>query len=292
MNDQALDSTISFRLKTLGRILPIIIGLLFLYLPTYYDLATSIWKKDEYSHGPLILAVVLWLFWRLRNELVALKSEAGSASVIGSVTLFLGLLLYALGRSQDILLFEVGSQIFVLFGVSMLLGGWSAVKITWFPIFFIVFLIPIPGFMLDMLTGPLKHYVSVIVENILYYFDYPIARDGVIITIGAYQLLIADACSGLNSMYSLTALGLLYLYLFPREGYVRSMLFIATILPIAFIANVSRVIALVLITYYVGDEMGQGFLHDFAGILEFIIALMCLMLIGKVLSGQKSGNAQ
>jgi exosortase len=138
-------------------------------------------------------------------------------------------------------------------------------------------MVPLPGPVIDTLTSPLKQYVSIVVENILYYLNYPIARNGVVLSIGYYQLLVADACSGLNSMFSLSALGFLYLYLMQYRNWLRNGLILASILPIAFAANVVRVIIITLVTYYWGDEAGQGFIHGFAGIVLFIVALLSFM---------------
>ncbi|MBN4836489.1 archaeosortase/exosortase family protein, partial [Enterobacter hormaechei] len=89
--------------------------------------------------------------------------------------------------------------------------GWSALKRAWFPILFLVFSVPLPGAFVQAITMPLKHAVSVVAEKILYLAGYPIGRSGVVLVIGPYQLLVADACSGLNSLFTLEALGLLYM---------------------------------------------------------------------------------
>ena len=94
-------------------------------------------------------------------------------------------------------------------GALLLLKGPPALRVAWFAVFYMVFMIPLPGILVDAITGPLKQWVSVIVEGMLYAAGYPIARTGVTMTIGQYQLLVADACSGLNSMFSLSALGTL-----------------------------------------------------------------------------------
>jgi exosortase len=103
------------------------------------------------------------------------------------------------------------------------------------------------------------------------------------ISIGQYQLLVADACSGMNSMFSLSALGLLYLYLLRHRNWAHTALMLLAILPIAFAANVIRVCALVLITYYFGDEAGQGFAHGATGMVLFIAALSLLFGLDRVL---------
>ena len=261
--------------------LPVLAGLCALYIPTYVSLGSGVWKSEEQGHGPLILAVVVWLFWQLRDVLV--EGTPAPRNGLGWTTLVFGLLLYVLGRSQDILLFEVGSHIPVLSGLLLLTRGVSALRALWFPLFFIVFMIPLPSVFVDALTGPLKRHVSEIAEHLLYAVGYPIARSGVTLTIGPYQLLVADACSGLHSLYSLSALGLLYLHLMKHVSVVRNAILAACILPIAFGANIVRVIFLVLVTFHLGDEAGQGFLHGFAGMVLFVAALALLFLIDSAL---------
>lgn len=261
--------------------LPVLAGLLLLYVPTFYGLATTLWQEDDHAHGPIILAVIVWLIWRERHALWA--PAARTAPVPGIALLIFGLLLYAVGRSQDINLFEVGALAPILAGVVLAMRGWPALRALWFPILFVVFLVPFPNVFVDAATGPLKQGVSAVAEKILYATGYPIARDGVMLTIGQYQLLVADACSGLNSMISLSALGLLYLYLMQRKSWLHNGLILASILPIAFAANIVRVLMLVLITYYLGDAAGQGFLHGGAGIVLLLAALVAILLLDFIL---------
>ncbi len=261
--------------------LPVLIGLSALFIPTYLDLAHSIWRSEEQSHGSIVLVVALFLIWQKRETLVA--GENAPCVVSGSLLLGFGLLLYAIGRSQDILIFEVGSQIPIFGGTLLVARGWRAVRDMWFPLLFFVFMGPLPGILVDALTAPLKAHVSVIAEQLLYWFGYPIARSGVVLTIGQYQLLVADACSGLNSMFSLSAMGLLYLYLMQHTSWTRNAILILSILPIAFAANIVRVMILVLVTYPLGDKAGQGFLHGFAGIVLFVAELLLLFGLDSLL---------
>ena len=148
----------------------------------------------------------------------------------------------------------------------------------WFPIALIVFLAPIPGSLMDQVLLPLKGWVSATVDTTLHVFGYPIARDGVVLTIGPYSLLIADACSGLNSMVALSGIGLLYVYLAGHTSRAHNVVLLLSVLPIAFLANIIRVILLVLITYYGGESSGQAF-HDHAGVLEVALAFGRLLRI-------------
>jgi len=285
MNTLAPRASVLDALAPLKTWWPVVLGLLALYLPTYWMLAHGIWNKEEQAHGPIVLAVALFLIWQRRAIFTNTDGYQPKRVEVatGWVLLIVGLLAYALGRSLEILLLEVGSQIPVILGALLITQGMRAARALWFALFFLVFMIPLPSFIVDTATGPLKQYISVIAENVLYAAGYPIGRSGVMLTVGPYQLLVADACSGLHSMFSLSAMGLLYLYLMQRTSIARNLIIMAAILPIAFVANVVRVMVLVLVTYHLGDEAGQGFLHGFAGIMLFIIGLLFLFVLDWVL---------
>jgi exosortase B len=283
MNTLAPRASASDVLAALKTWWPIVLGLVVLYVPTYWTLAYGIWNTEEQAHGPIVLAVTLFLIWQKRDALIRAGTPGRTEIIVGWILLVIGLLAYALGRSQDILIFEIGSQIPVILGALLVTVGVRAARALWFALFFLIFMIPLPGFIVDAATGPLKQYISVIAEHVLYAVGYPIARVGVTLIVGPYQLLVADACSGLHSMFSLSAMGLLYLYLMQHTSVARNLVIMAAILPIAFAANVIRVMVLILVTYHLGDEAGQGFLHGFAGIMLFIIGLLFLFLLDWIL---------
>lgn len=262
--------------------LVILAGACFMYVPTYWSLANGLWRTDDQAHGPIILAIVLWLVWQIRESLFSL--DATPSIFPGTLLLVIGMAAYVIGRSQEILVLEVGSQVLVFGAVLLLLKGFEALWLAWFPILYLLFMIPLPGVIVDTLTGPLKQYVSVIAEQVLYSIGYPIARQGVVLHVGQYQLLVADACSGLHSMFSLSALGVLFMFLTRRASVWHNVIMLLSILPIAFLANVIRVMVLILVTYHFGDEAGQGFVHGTAGIVLLIAALICLFLLDSALA--------
>jgi exosortase B len=249
------------------------IGLAVLFIPSYVTLYNKVWTNSDEMHGPIVLAVAVWALWKVRSNLARMARQG---TAVGWLVLCLGLAAYFVGRTLEILVLEIGSQLLVLSACLLLLGGWRAIRIAAFPLAFILFLIPLPGNFVDAMTGALKQVVSTIAENVLYWAGYPIARSGVIISVGPYQLMVADACSGLKSMFSLSAMGLLYVYLQGHKSPWRNGFLISLLLPIAFVANVVRVIVLILVTYHFGDAAGQGFVHDASGIVLFIIAILCL----------------
>jgi exosortase B len=257
--------------------LPIIIGLGVMYGPSLYDLLTGIWSSQEQMQGPIVLGVSVWLLHR-NWPAMETAAQGQNVSAWGWPLFVLGLLLYALGRSQDILIPEVGSVICLLSGLMLLLRGPAALKAQWFALFFMLFMVPLPGAVVDAVTMPMKMAVSYVAENVLFWAGYPIGRSGVVLQIGQYMLLVADACAGLHTLLTLEALGLLYLNLVRRDSWFRNVGLAILIVPISFTANVIRVMALSLITYHWGDAAGQGFLHGFAGMVLFISAL--LLIIG------------
>jgi exosortase B len=261
---------------------PVLAGLLLLFVPTFADLFSGPWISDEQGHGPIIFGLFLWLCVRNWNNMLAATS-AGASARSGWPLLALGLLLYMGGRSQHILMFEVASIICVLAAVLLLKRGARALRLLWFPFFFLLFMVPLPSEFVAMLTLPMKMAVSWVTEQLLFAAGYPISRSGVILQIGQYQLLVADACAGLQTLLTLEALGLFYLNLVRHGSALRNIGLALLIIPISLCANVIRVMALTLITYYGGDAAGQGFLHSFAGIILFLTALSLILGVDALL---------
>lgn len=261
---------------------PILLGMLVMYVPTFYDLFNGLWATEEQMHGPVILALAIWFMFRLWPQMVE-KCPIKPASISGWTVFVIALLFYIVGRSQQIILFEMSSFIWMLAAILLLKYGSSALKVMWFPLLFMLFMIPLPGTLVTMLTMPMKMAVSYVTEHILYWAGYPIARNGVILQIGQYQLLVADACAGLQTLLTLEALGLFYLNVVRHTSVFRNIALAILIVPISFAANVIRVITLTLITFYFGDAAGQGFLHGFAGMVLFVSALILILGVDSLL---------
>lgn len=259
----------------------LLLGFAALYAPSYADLARQVWPTDEQGHGPIILALGLWLLFGLRHAVAALPVQ--SEPWLGSLLLLAGVLMYVLGRTQAMLVLEMLSQHLVVVGLILLFLGRRALRLMWFPLFFLLFMVPLPGSLVSALTAPLKTAVSAVAAQLLHSLGYPVARAGVMLSVGQYQLLVADACAGLNSMFTLEALGLLYMNLMRYTSVARNVLLALLIIPISFAANIVRVMILVLVTYHFGDAAGQGFVHGFAGLVLFLVGLAMILATDKLL---------
>lgn len=250
-------------------------ALALLLVPSYLMLADRVWASDEQGHGPIILAVTLWLAWRRRAPLFALPDRPAWGA--GTLLFMAGAALYVVGRSQSVDTLEVLAHLPLLASALLLTKGWPGLRWGLFYLFFLLFMVPLPGLVVLTLTTPLKIAVSHVAEGLLHAVGYPVARSGVILYVGPYQLLVADACAGLNSMFTLEALGLLYMNLMSYTSLRRNLTLAIAIIPISFVANVVRVMILVLVTYHLGDAAGQGFVHDFAGLVLFVVALVLIL---------------
>lgn len=253
-----------------------VVATLAAYAPTFIQLAQGPWQTEQEGHGPLILAASLWLVWSSRDKIR--NAEIRPAPVIGWASLLVGLAMLFLARTQDLISVEVFSELPVITGCVLLLAGWKVLRVLAFPIGFLIFTIPAPGWMVDGATVPLKVFISDLVTKVLYAAGYPVAQNGVVIMIGPYQLLMKDACAGMNSIFALSAIGMFYVYAFRWESKLRSLALLATIIPITIVANFVRVMALVLIAYYGGVGLIDGPLHDLTGIALFIIALVLVFI--------------
>jgi exosortase B len=260
----------------------LVASILIAYIPTFITLAEGPWQTEQEGHGPLIIAASIFLVWQAREKLRSVTITP--SPILGWLSFTGGLVVLIISRNQDIWFTEVASEIPVLAGCVLIFAGWPALRILAFPIGFLIFSAPAPGWMVDGATVPLKVLISDMVTNGLYSLGYPIAQNGVVIEIGPYELLVQDACSGLNSIFALSAIGVFYVYAFRWHEKIRSLILLAVIIPITIAANFLRVVTLVLIAYYGGVEKIEGPLHDLTGIALFIVAVLLMFAVDGMIS--------
>lgn len=265
-----------------GAPLVVIVSFVAAYFPTLASLIEGPWQTEQEGHGPLIIAATLWLVWQSRSKLQATPIDPALGA--GWMSLIVGLALMFLARTQGVLTFEVLSAFPVLIGCILIFGGWAMLRVLAFPLFFLVFAVPVPDWAIDAATIPLKVLISDAVTQVLYAAGYPIAQNGVMIMIGTYQLLVKDACSGMNSIFALSAIGVFYVHTFRRHERIRGLLLLAAIVPITIGANFLRVLVVTLVAYYYGSDVLERGVHDLTGIGLFVLAV-ALMFLADVVVG-------
>jgi exosortase len=269
------------------------LGCALLILPTMLQVARDSWSTEQGGHGPLVLATGLWALWR---ELRSKKIEFCPAPLLPSLLLVGFILaLFVVARITGVLEVEAFAMYGALISAAYMLLGPALIRAVWFPLVYLAFTLPPPDTVVTAVTQPVKIAISEGAVSLLYLLGYPVASSGVTIQIGQYQLLVAAACAGLNSIVTLTALCVFYVYLRHRSNPVAFVVIALAAIPVAIVSNFVRVIVLVLITYYLGDAAAQGFLHDFAGLLMFAVALLTIFGVDKLaeplFAESKTGNA-
>jgi exosortase len=250
--------------------------------PTLYRLGVQVWSKEVGAHGPIVLATGAWILWRQFPSM--LKDGRAGYPILTVLGAIVSLAIYVFGRAYDLISLEAAGL--YGFGIAILHDrfGIRALLKNWFPLLYLGMLLPLPGWMLDEFTAPLKLLVSVISGDIAVILGVPLIREGVTMTAGPYQLLVEDACSGLNSLIGLIAITLFYVYLLRNAGWKYSLFLLTLIIPVAIIANVIRIVILILLTYHFGDAVGQGFLHVTAGLFLFALSLGLMFAIDSLVS--------
>ena len=261
---------------------PLWLGLLALIIPTLITVAKQAWTMESGVHGPIVLATGAWLIARRMDEIRAIQ-RPGSPLLTAAIVAP-AVFLYVFGRAFDYLSIEVFALGAILVATFYSFFGAEAVRRLWFPILYLGFIIPLPGWLVDQVTAPLKTYVSWSATKLLEMAGYPIAREGVTLYIAQYQLLVEDACAGLNSIVSLTAISLFYIYILHNASWRYSLFLVLWIIPVAMLANLVRVLALVLITFYWGNAAAQGYLHSTAGLVMFATALIGIFAVDRLMT--------
>ena len=238
------------------------------------------WATDgNYSHGFLIVPIALYLAWERRTRFTAAErrpSNFGIAIVLGSLALlFVGVIGVEFFTTRL-------SMLGILAGTVLFLFGWARLRVMFFPIAFLLLMIPIPAIIFNQVAFPLQLLASRFGEWTLMTCQIPVLREGNLITLANTTLEVAEACSGIRSLISLLTLGIVYGYFRESRLWVRVVLALAT-LPVAIAANAFRVAGTGLAAHFYGPDAAQGFFHSFSGWLVFLLAFAMLFVLHWIL---------
>jgi exosortase len=248
--------------------------LLWLYHSTLERLLLQWWRDPNFSHGFFVPVFAGFVVWQDRSRLAAVKLRP---SWSGLFILVLGLGVLVLGQMGAELFLSRSSILIVLAGLTVLFAGWSFFRAVLFPWAFLLLMIPIPEIVFSQITFPLQILASKIASTTLPWLGVPVLREGNVIILPAMSLEVADACSGIRSLMTLTTLAVIYGYLSERRILVRVVLALAS-LPVAVAANSLRIVGAGLLVQYWDADKAQGFFHEFQGWLMFVASLVMIYL--------------
>jgi len=264
-----------------ARMFGLLAGALAIAVPTLLFVAQQSWSTERGSHGPIVLFTGLWLLWRQWPQARSIAQRPSAAKVAILLAIFLPF--YVFTRITQIVELEGYAMYACLLVALYSIIGAQSLRRLWFPLFYLAFIFPPPESIVDAVTLPLKMDLSKAAVSFLHALGYSVGGEGVKIYIDQYELLVAAACSGLNSIISLSAISLFYIYIRHQAEWRYAAFLVCLVVPIALFANFVRVVILILVTYYAGESAAQGFLHNFAGVCMFAVALIAIYLADEAL---------
>lgn len=254
--------------------------IMLLFAPQLLALVHAWDIKPQASHGYLIMPVSLWLIYRNRKELFGIEAAGSSWGL--ALTAF-GCLLYIFGSIARAGSITNISLIITLSGMIIGILGFKIFKMLAFPVFFLVFMFPVPDSIYVSMTAPLKLFVSSMAAYVLNLSGFAVLREGNLLFMPNVSLEVVEACSGLRSLMSYLALSVLIAYFMKRKGIIRKIVLISMTLPISILINALRIIITAVAANTFGEKMAQGYVHELYGIILFMFGLFILIGVYRLL---------
>ena len=244
------------------------------------------WDDPNFSHGFLVPLFSVWLIWKRRGDL---RAFASSATLLPGVFLVLiGVVMLVVGKAGGEYFTMRSSLVFNMGGLFWVVFGREGFRLCLFPLAFLFFMVPIPYILYDAIAFPLKIAASWFGEHSLTLIGVPVFREGNIIVLPNLQLEVADACSGIRSLYSLMALAAVAAHsmlLGPIRGTILSL----SAVLISVVSNSMRIFLTGILSYKFGKRAAEGFFHEFSGLFIFLLGAILVFALG-VLFRRKGSN--
>lgn len=253
----------------------VLASFVFAYWPSMVELQDAWERQPDYSHGYLVLPMALVILWLRRERFPGFTGRlhwAGLALIVLSIAVRVGgAIMFLTPIDGWSIVVWVAGAVWFLFGPAVF--RWALPSI-----FFLFFMVPLPFRMETWLSVPLQKTATAVSCWTLQLLGQPAISEGNTIFIGEHQMFVEEACSGLRIFVAIFALAYVYLVLVQRRWWQR-LLLVAAILPVALVANVTRIVATALLYQYVSSEAGRHFSHDWAGFLMIPFAALLFGLV-------------
>lgn len=250
------------------------------YRPTLEMYNVWMLADSYYTHGPLVPLVSAYFLWRRREEIAA---PPRSHSPLGYVVMAAAGTLLLLGAFLGFRVFAQLSLLPMLTGLALVLYGKERTRAAWFPIAYLIFMIPIPPSLTQSVSLKLKLMATQGAVWLAGSTGLPMIRKGssVYWTGPAGmpdQILVGEVCGGLRSLIALLAFGAILAYISRTRPWAQWTLFACSV-PVALAANGVRIFLLLVVAYWGGSALAGGVVHDISGIGIFVVAFALFFAI-------------
>lgn len=258
-----------------------------LFLPIYPDMVREWLAQSDNSHGLIVPFVAGYFAWQRKDRLLSTRINS---SWYGGVVLFLSLAVFILCYAGGLAFPSRVAFVFSLLGLIWFMLGNEITGILAFPILFLLFMIPVPYSLLSLVAGPLQLVATRISADIIGACSIPVIREGNMLYFVDTQLEVAEACSGIRSIMSLSMLAFAFASM-SRDGWKSRIVLILSAIPIAMVANILRIAGTGVLANFFGDKVARGFLHEFSGIVLFLFGFVVLLGIFNLINRKKKSDA-
>ena len=248
-------------------------ALALVYAPVLVSLVHDWATNPNYSHGFLMPFAVAFFIWQQREQLRALPVRP---SAWGAVLAVASQAIYLVGFLGAEYFLQRTSLLLLLAGGIVFLYGWKHLQVHLFSLALLFLAIPLPEIIFNAIAFPLQLLASAWAAALLGLFSIPVFREGNVLVLPQRTLDVAQACSGIRSLFSLVALAMIVAYFIPARFWVRLGLVLSAV-PIALATNAFRIAATGVLGKWFGAAASEGFFHAFSGWLIFLLAFVAML---------------
>jgi exosortase len=272
--------------KHYWRALAIAFAILFTYAAVLVKLSRDWWFDENYSHGLLVPFLIGYILWQQRDKFAT--EPARPSVLLGGLAVALALFALWTGVAGAELYTQRMSLVLLIAGTVVYFTGLGFLRLILVPLGLLILAIPIPAIVFNKIAFPLQLFASRCAVWSMSVLGIPVLRQGNVIELkplnsfDTKKLEVVEACSGIRSLMALAGLAVIYVY-FAETRCWRRMVLVAAVVPIAVLANAARVAGTGLLAHYRGVQAAEGFLHNFSGLLIFLVAVLLLLALAKAL---------
>jgi exosortase len=264
------------------------LAIAWLYAETLAGLGREWLSSPDASYGVVLVAVAAAVAWQRRDRAARACAAPPTHRRAGAFILGASLLLFLAGQlGADVFLTRL-SLVAVVTGTLWFVAGGAVVRVLAAPLAFMLMAVPLPALIVNAVTLPLQFTASQIAESTLTTAGVAVFRDGNVLELPSATLQVAEACSGLRSLVSLTAIAVLLAWATPGQSRLARVAMVAAAVPVAIVMNGFRIAGIGLACEAWGPRMASGAWHTFSGWLTFAASAVVLIAIQRIIAPDRA----